>query len=337
MRHNYRSSSGNISDLLASIPSTSTPQDRLSVSASERRSSLSSVESVTPVPSPQPPPSFNQIDSSFVTSNDQCARISYTLPLEKWSGKRKRQDESPAASGKHAKLSAKQKWVDGFGQVGGEIEATGASTTSTQSKLVKSPIARSFATAKPSMAVVSSPKSASLIVDSLKSVSVSSVCKTTNFRSTKTVSNSAIPAVSSENSTKSALYMQNEVVSDLSLSPKPSATVHLSKLKADSVVESCSKSNVVSRTLPSPERLKSKAEAVAVKTPVISSKGQPASNKHAVAIPASKTVLSPPVSLPLSVKTDVVPLEQSTKPSRRVSKSKDKSQRDPNSLPCKGK
>ena len=301
MRHKGRPSSSSALDLSSGIcrssPSSPFPHSLPpSVSVSDRRSSFDSLAD-EPQLSPCEPPSL-EVAESPLPSKGHCARTHYVLPTDRWPGKRKYSDDSPAHNSKRAKQLIRQRWADGLGS-NDAILLTKADELSP----VK-PLKSDLATLSPSKMVPQNSTPNSTISDTTKPVKSKHVSKRS--------SSSRTPArqVADDNSSDVQLADRLSVSKpDLVKFPQSPQFCDTTKLDVSS-------------------------DASAVK-PVKSSSARVSSSTSRIS--ANTAAASPSPRADNTVSPLLCGLSESNgRLPRRTSRSKDKPQRDPNSLPCKG-
>lgn len=245
--------------------------------------------------------------------NASCARTCYVLPAERWSGKRKRHDD--AVGLKHMKTSSKPTWVDGLGHNADESHSRASENQSnvggrsSQSSHVASPVP------------ISSPAKCG----TPSSLTSSSPLKPADKRVPATKAQPPTPSQPPPVSRSSKKHSESGVktgpwdVDTGGTRTRPSVTSIGSKtglLSAESTT----------KTRPSVTEGGTKARLSDSVTKYASSSSLAVSPTSAAV--SSIVGMSPPA-------TPVMPEPQVTL-SRKQSRQKGRTQRDPNSLPCKG-
>ena len=234
-----------------------------------------------------------------------CARTCYVLPLERWSGKRKRRDETQGS--KHMKTS-KPMWVEGLSRSADESQ-TGISES-------QSPIDGGAGTPAGHVGTPSPTKS---------NASSSAASSPTKLR------NKRVPATKAQPPPPPSPVLHTKKLSaheaDIDVKARP-PDGDGGKRARHSVSESGSKTSAESTSTKSrlsvtESGTRGRSSAAATKSESSSSAMSPTS-----AAVSSIVGMSPPA-------TPVMP-EPHLTPSHRQSKQKGRTQRDPNSLPCKG-
>ena len=246
------------------------------------------------------PDDDNSSTHSLLDNNDDynhsdsvCARTSYVLPVERWSGKRKRNSDS--AGSKHSK-SSKPTWVDGLGRSADEPQNTSDSKSHGDGSVC-------LGTPSPCKSTASSSAASSPVKLAEKRVPAAK----------------AQPPSVSEPSPVSKRRSSQETSAGHNTHPPGDG----SKRTRQSVVETGSKKHSESPTKTRSSATENNTRSAATKISSSSAGVSPTS----VAV-SSIVGMSPPA-------TPVISEPQMT-PSHRQSKQKVRSQRDPNSLPCKG-
>lgn len=242
-----------------------------------------------------------------------CARTSYVLPVKRWSGKRKRTDDTMGS--KHVKTSTKPMWVDGLGR---DTDQPQNEMSQTPSRIDGGPASHTgqVGTPSPTKSSSSAASSPMKLVDK---------CVPT----TKAQPPPPPPPLQPSPTSHSVSRKHSSHETESSVKTRPpdgdgNRRTHLSV--TDSGSKTClnsSESSTRPHSSVTESGARTRTGAGATKTTCSSSAMSPTS-----AAVSSIVGMSPPA-------TPVMPETQVT-PSRRQSKQKQRSQRDPNSLPCKG-
>jgi len=255
------------------------------------------------------PLSLPCVDDDVDSPGCGCARTSYVLPSERWSAKRKRHDDAMAL--KHIKTSSKPTWIDGLGH---DTNDSRSQVSDNQSNVGgRSSQTGQVASLTPSPAKSGTPSSAT-----------SSPLKPVDKRVPAT---KAQPPTPSEPSSMSRSPLKRHSEGSIKTGVQDD-DIGVTRTRL-SVANSGSKMG-----LPSTESLTKTRPSVTESSK--RAHPSPAQTKNMSLLPVSPTSaavssivgMSPPA-------TPVVPEPQVTQ-CRKQSRQKGRTQRDPNSLPCKG-
>lgn len=256
---------------------------------------------------------ISSLHSSLPCNDDDnpsssCARTCYVLPVERWSGKRKRRDE--AHGSKHVKTS-KPMWVEGLSRSADESQT---SITEGQSR-----IDGGAATPAGHVGTPSPTKS------NASSSAASSPVKLPDKRvpATKAQPPPPLPAQMSPVLHLKKLSAHEMDIDVKARPPDGDAGKRTRQSLSDSSSKTSAESTTKSRLSVAESGTRGRSSAAASKSVSSSSAMSPTS-----AAVSSIVGMSPPA-------TPVMPEPHMT-PSHRQSKQKGRAQRDPNSLPCKG-
>jgi len=255
-----------------------------------------------------------QCAESDANTDSSCARTCYVLPVERWSGKRKRCGET--APFKQMKPS-KPTWVDGLGRDGDESQH---SVSENQSHVDSVPAAPASQVGTPSPTKSSTSSS-----------TASSPMKLADKRVPATKAQPPpLPPAGSQLSPLSQSTSNKRLSSELDIGIK----THLPDGAAGKRTVASVTDGVRTRltSTESPTRTRSSVTEAGTRTHPSAAvkKSTPSSSAMSPTSAAVSSIvgMSPPA-------TPVMPETHAT-PSQRHSKQKGRSQRDPNSLPCKG-
>ena len=247
-----------------------------------------------------------------------CARTGYVLPLERWSGKRKRNDST--AGSKHMKTSTKPTWVDGLGR---DADDSLNRISETRLHVDTGPASHPGQVGTPSPTKSTASSSAA---SSPMKLADKCVPATQAQPPPPPLPLSPAPRVSSRK------HSSHDAENSAKTRPPDGDSVRRTRL---STTESASKSSLNSaensaKTHPSAAVSVATESVTRARTSAAATKGQSSSSSMSPTSAAVSSIvgMSPPA-------TPVMPETQVTQ-NRRQSKQKPRSQRDPNSLPCKG-
>ena len=234
-----------------------------------------------------------------------CARTCYVLPVERWSGKRKRRDDTVGS--KHVKTS-KPMWVDGLGRGADKSQKTSES---------QSRIDSSAGTPAGHVSTPSPTKS------NASSSAASSPMKLPDKRVPATKAQPPPPSQVSPVLQLKKLISGETDIGVKSHPPDGDGGKRARQSVSDSGPKTSTDSATKSRSSAVEGGTRARSSAAATRSASSSSAMSPTS-----AAVSSIVGMSPPA-------TPVMPEPHMT-PSHRQSKQKGRTQRDPNSLPCKG-